>query len=1150
MERALDPDLLAQALGVHARLPDPERLGELLAKAEINLFLGVPSEHSELLVTAWYLHSVAAARPADVAPLRRSQAGMVSAHIFDVFLQGSSVGSSENERLRYVLAAQYGYLVGDLTPNSIALGSQLSSETPTISVNPGSASLHAAVLLLALDRRRLRAALDDWAAEQAELGRVWGDLAQSPVAPASLVLDGVRELLTYLTFGDGASLEAAQAAFVQALQATGGAEDTDSRWVAALMSDLGNDLADSSVFSVLPPELGPTARALVLSEPSVLMFWPPQQRFLRGNPSPLDPATRRQVLAFPTSAGKTLVSQVLIMGHIQQHEQGDVCVVAPTHSLCREIQEALTPRLNLLNTTAANAGPEGAGTALPTAGRVVVMTPERLAGLVRNDPYQLLERFKLFVIDEAHLLAERERGWGLEETLTLIHHMTRETAHRLVLVSAAMGADAHVVSWIRTEDPPLVQSDNWRGPRRLYALYTTEFAKKGIESEEARGRRLARRHVPVLGQIHLRQSSTEVVRVGLDQPVGTYVFRETMKMDRETMKKVWVTDSKSSTSQLDRVQPLIHHLVENRKTSTLVIVAIREQARTLASAVADHLPVVPELSVLVDRVKERVGEDHLLPKLINRGVAYHHGALPTDVQAEIEDSARAGSIRCLVATATLTEGVNLPFKAVVIATTGYGNPRKPEDWVTVIDPPRLVNALGRAGRACRETEAWLFLVHHKPYTPAMFDPMRQQGSELALVSSLTSAKALEELVAFELLVAKGVDAVFEDRGKATNGFCAFVWHVAELLSKQGTDPDLPAVLEVVQESLAWTQADDLLRARWTDLVATATDSYVNTAPTTRRRYAQSGASLAVAAALDAIRGPAADSVATAAPKTVQNCLAALLGDGRLSQLLSLPDSRIRSFRPHRWAKAEQAFDVDTLALLQRWIDGAELETLGTEFLTEIKDEDYRAEALSEFTSTAFEHHLPWVLGSLIEWVNADLAGRGAEIIISASVASHVHFGVASATALELMLGGVRSRRLAQKVASILGTNVIDLRPTLTDLGIQGWRDAFQADPAELRDLLKFVRRTPEILTEVLAGRSVSVPITGPSEPVSGSATLRKGVGLPEPLPLEVHVGDVFVGQVVSDLHDEVHQLMELGFVLAGDFNHELRRLVLSLDTLA
>lgn len=47
------------------------------------------------------------------------------------------------------------------------------------------------------------------------------------------------------------------------------------------------------------------------------------------------------------------------------------------------------------------------------------------------------------------------------------------------------------------------------------------------------------------------------------------------------------------------------------------------------------------------------------------------------------------------------------------------------------------------------------------------------------------------------------------------------------------------------------------------------------------------------------------------------------------------------------------------------------------------------------------------------------------------------------------------------------------------------------------------------------------------------------------MPLEVHVGDTFEGQVVSDLHEEVSQLLDLGFPLTAEYDHETRTLVLS-----
>lgn len=1130
MDRALDPQLLADALGTHERLPNPDELGDLLAQAEIDLFFGTETDHDRLLATAWYLHSVAGTRADVIDATRRRQAGQVSAHIFDVFLQGAGLEVTVDELLRFTLAGQYGYLVGDLTPNAIAIATAL-EEDASLTQSPGRAAMQVGVFLMGLDRRRLRAVLDRLKAEERALAEIWEDLDSSPYGPAVATIEGIRHLATYLFAGDirqgtdnaPSPLALAAAAFQRALVVPGGTDDTDSRWLAALLADLGEDLAASSVWAVLPPHLGPTARALVLAEPAVLLFWPPQAKFLRSDPSPLDPATRRQVLAFPTSAGKTLVSQVLILSHIQT-TPGDVCIVAPTHSLCREIEEALRPRLELLRAGVVDAGPRDATGALPPAGRVAVMTPERFAGLLRSSPTEFLERFSLFVIDEAHLLAERERGWGLEEALTLVHHLTRETAHRVVLVSAAMGTDAHIATWLTTTDPPLIRSDAWRGPRRLYALFNTERDHNAMAYPHQVGKALPRRHIPVRGIIRLRRSATEIAHGSFTDPVGT-------RVERQNRRGAWVADG--GTPQLQQTVPLVSHLVNYRKTPTLVIVATRNDARQLASWVADPMSDVPELAVLADRVRERVGATHALPDLIRKGVAYHHGALPTDVQAEIEDAARAGQIRCLVATATLTEGVNLPFKAVVIASLGYG---PPQNFVAIIDPPRLVNALGRAGRACRETEAWLFLVRHGWYETGMFDQLRQEGADLPLRSSLLHDEALAEFAAFEALRAVTLDAVLQDNGRAPNEFCAFVWHLAEMLDAAGHPLGIDGVMSIVEASLAWQQADAATQQQWRNLVAASKTIYDATGPSTRRRFAQSGASLPGALALDTVRASATAAVATAPAEEVAEWLDLLLGDGRLDQILSMPENRLRSFKPYRTAPAANPIDVDILAMLQRWVAGDELEDIGTSFLGEITDPDYRAEALSEFSSSVFEHHLPWALGSLIAWINTDLEQADLYLEVPTSLSSFVHYGVSTPTALRLMTSGIRSRRLAQAVSQALGPDIAELRAQLTAMGLQGWRDEFAAHPAELSDLLTYVRGTP-VLADVLDGSTAAVPVTRLTAVESGAAELGLDDAGSEPRPLVVRMEGSVVGHVSSDFYRPMQQLVDLGLPLDTALDH-------------
>jgi replicative superfamily II helicase len=71
----------------------------------------------------------------------------------------------------------------------------------------------------------------------------------------------------------------------------------------------------------------------------------------------------------------------------------------------------------------------------------------------------------------------------------------------------------------------------------------------------------------------------------------------------------------------------------------------------------------------------------------------------------LEDALRAELLPYLTCTSTLTDGVNLPVHTVVIYDENYEG--IPED--ARLKGPRMVNAMGRAGRAGKETEGWIVL---------------------------------------------------------------------------------------------------------------------------------------------------------------------------------------------------------------------------------------------------------------------------------------------------------------------------------------------------------------------------------------------------------------------------------------------------------
>jgi replicative superfamily II helicase len=175
---------------------------------------------------------------------------------------------------------------------------------------------------------------------------------------------------------------------------------------------------------------------MTLGDPPVVSLWPPQLDLLNGTPNPLDPAVRRLVLSFPTSAGKTLISQYIVATDVASGA-GSACVVVPTHSLGRELRRDLDRRLSTIAGQAEDAGP--LGLPLPAPPSAVVMTPEKLAAHLRLEPKRMLEEYSLFVIDEAHMVGDAERGWVLESALAFLHGATLHSDHRIVLVSAALG---------------------------------------------------------------------------------------------------------------------------------------------------------------------------------------------------------------------------------------------------------------------------------------------------------------------------------------------------------------------------------------------------------------------------------------------------------------------------------------------------------------------------------------------------------------------------------------------------------------------------------------------------------------------------------------------------------------------------------------
>jgi hypothetical protein len=1090
----------------------------------------------------WYLHGVASATNAEqlFSAVRQQRAFRVSAHIFDLAL---NVGDrTPYDRLMLAFAAQIGYRRSDLDPNATAVWRRVNPDldpTPTTPQDEDAAeapadadddtpprtglapfslmALRAGVAFLGLDIARITELLTRWQADIDQMRRrIQTDtLLSTMFGPAEQVVTAVGDLAAFLRYGETSRLATARAALVSVVDRTAGQGDRDARWVAAHLLPVIDDLETSSVWTVFPTG-GPDAlaQAFTIGTPPVLTLWPPQRDLLnRSTLNPLDPTTKRLLLSVPTSAGKTLLAQILICHHLAT-ATGDVCYVTPLRSLGREMRQALASRLRVLHKGLGDDLPDFGSLSMdellkflgaPAGGTVEVMTPERLAHTLRRDPVAALDRFSMFVIDEAHLVAQSDRGFLLESLLGIL----ATTDARLILLSGVMGNAQSVAAWLDDTAEGVLFDSTWRGPRRLHGLlYSTILWDTEIETRSRSKTHPIRKTYDVVGELRIKpaEAQTRRLRTSAKHPLGT----------RQLEYRADGSDRRNGegTPFYKMCAAAAHALLP--AGSLLMIVSRRDYARDAALTLAQLLPESTATADLVEFLIERIGNEHPLIGCVRRGVAYHHAGLPVDVLDAIEQATRAEKLLALVATTTLTDGVNLPVRTVLISETRFPG----QDPGQQLNPARLLNAVGRAGRAGRETEGWIVLALQKSPAESDFDELRPADDDLEVRSTLDTDAALDDLVYAEALIHQTADAIFELNETTAARFASFVWFALsahERLEEVRGSSDLASS---VRRLLAFQQLPPDLAQRWVAFAQHIGERYLRTPPDSRLRWALAGTSLGSARTIEEIAvrvarqirltyapapQPATDgsdtkadtAAATGADSStpevlgLEASLTVLADAGAFSDVLDLPE-RKKAWRFKPTPGARSTLEVPVVPAIRAWMSGLDMPSLAATILPEVPSASWRLEQTVDAVSETFEHFLSWTIGAVIEQTNDMLARDAARVLLSTQLSYSIRYGVDTEIAIALLMRGVRSRRIAHLVgrrATDLGHDFGATIEWLTELHIDGWDREFDATDREIEDLAEMTRDlSTSLLRQLLSGSDATAALRHPTNPPMTAGT--------------------------------------------------------------
>lgn len=167
------------------------------------------------------------------------------------------------------------------------------------------------------------------------------------------------------------------------------------------------------------------------------------------------------------------------------------------------------------------------------------------------------------------------------------------------------------------------------------------------------------------------------------------VQKDTIDISNLENKKEFIISNQKFKKLVDNDRNLIN-ILKSIDGQTLVYLKRKDSVENKAKKIAQQQSSIYIKNDLIDYIKLTISEDWSLVNCLEKGVAFHHGSIPKYIQTEIVDAFNNQSIKTLICTTTLTEGVNTSAKNIII----YHN-KKGKEFLSGFD---VKNIKGRAGR--------------------------------------------------------------------------------------------------------------------------------------------------------------------------------------------------------------------------------------------------------------------------------------------------------------------------------------------------------------------------------------------------------------------------------------------------------------------
>lgn len=338
----------------------------------------------------------------------------------------------------------------------------------------------------------------------------------------------------------------------------------------------------------------------------------------------------------PTSLGKSYIMRTFIREQIAKGKQCNFAIIVPTKALINETTEKLTevlgPELKEKNYRIVTSA--GAMALEEEHNFIFAMTPERLLYLLilmKDIPIEYL------FIDEAHKISKKDGRSAFY--------------YKVVDMLSQRSTPPHII-----------------------------FASPNIPNPEV--------YLQLIPDVANRENykiATKFSPVNQEKFLIDFKCFELHYYNEATQKLTKYCSFPEDKGLLD----FVHELGEGARS--IVYSNSKDNIVEYALQYATQLQPLhdSDLDVLAQDIRQDVHGDYYLADIVEKGVAYHMGYLPSTIRARIESLYKDGKIHTLFCTSTLLEGVNLPADNLFITSHKNGGDMSPVDFR---------NLMGRVGR--------------------------------------------------------------------------------------------------------------------------------------------------------------------------------------------------------------------------------------------------------------------------------------------------------------------------------------------------------------------------------------------------------------------------------------------------------------------